>query len=182
VAFYGSCRLGELLCKKTRTFDKRSSLLGAQVKYQTATQTWIIHIRSPKSNLPQGETITLFPVRDKRFCPITFLHRLQKHKRKHGLDDDKLPFFRFASGRNITVRKINTFLKELFPPTGKHKVTGHSFRSGLVSAAANYPDLINDAHLKGWGRWRSSAFLRYEHYDHNQKQYIFNKLIATLPL
>jgi hypothetical protein len=180
VAFFGSFRLGELLSKKTRTFDKTSTLLKKHIIQATTTTSWEVWIQSPKSKLPQGETVTLFPFPNQKYCPVFFLNKLDRQQRKHDLNKDDLPFFRFQSGRNITVKKMNKFLTRIFTPEGKEYIRGHSFRSGLVSSAANYPDLINDAHIKGWGRWRSNAFLRYEHFDVEQKKYIFNKLIATL--
>ncbi len=63
------------------------------------------------------------------------------------------PLFRFRSGRNITTKKVNKFLHQIFPKQKGFNITGHSFRSGLISSAANVPDLINDTHVKGWGRY-----------------------------
>jgi hypothetical protein len=99
---------------------------------------------------------------------------------QQGLYDPDKPFFRFLSGRNITVKKINKMLAKIFPPTTQLKISGHSFRSGLISSAANFPDIVNDPHVKGWGRWKSNSFLRYELLDCEQKRWIFNKLTQKL--
>ncbi len=179
VAFFGSFRLGELLCKHPNHFDATSSLLGKHLTYCKKTNTWEIWLQSPKSNAAQGEKMVLFPLPNPKLCPVVFLTRFQKQKNKYGLAGDSLPFFRFRSGRNVTVTKMNIFLHRVFPPTDGNRITGHSFRSGLISSAANYPDLVQDTHLKGWGRWNSKAYLRYEHYDFAQKQYIFHKLVQN---
>ncbi len=97
-----------------------------------------------------------------------------------GISDPEKPFFRFSSGRNITTKKINKMLRKIFPHATNQKISGHSFRSGLVSSAANFPDIVNDPHIKGWGRWKSDTFLRYELLDCEQKRWIFNKLTQKL--
>jgi hypothetical protein len=98
----------------------------------------------------------------------------------HGLYDLDKPFFRFLSGRNITVKKINKVLAKIFPPTKHIKILGHSFRYGLISSAANFPDIVNDPLIKEWGRWKSNSFLQYELLDCEQKRWILNKLTQKL--
>lgn len=180
VAFFGSFRLGELLSKKSKSFDKKSTLKGKHVNFHKKSKHWSIWIKSPKSNNPQGEKVYLFEFGDKEFCPVQTLHMYQTMKENYGLSDKKLPFFRFVSGRNITTKKVNRFLKKIFPPGRGYNITGHSFRSGLISSAANVPDIINDTHIKGWGRWKSKAFLRYEAFTQKQRKYIFRKLSSIL--
>ncbi len=129
-----------------------------------------IWLRTPKSNLPQGETVLLFPHPNVEYCPVAGFKRFKNMQVKQGLSDPNKPVFRFASGRNITGKKINKMLKKLFPTSTGLKISGHSFRSGLISSAANYPDIISDPHVKGWGRWHSHTFLRYELLDCEQKR------------
>jgi hypothetical protein len=180
VAFFGAFRLGELLAKTKTTFDKTTTLLTKHISFQQNTNAWTIWIRQPKSKNPQGETVFLFPFNNTQFCPVnamcTYIQLLQNCSLYH----PDMPVFRFQSGRNITIKTVNALLAKLFPVALGYKVTGHSFRAGLVSSAANYPDIINDPHVQGWGRWKSNAFLRYQHFDTAQKQWIFNKLTQTL--
>lgn len=127
VAFFGSFRLGELLCKHSKIFDATSSLLGEHLTYCQTTNTWRILIQSPKSNAPQGERIILFPIPNPKLCPVKFLTRYRKQQRKYGLYENGLPVFRFRSGRNITLRKMNIFLHKIFPPRTRVQNYGTQF-------------------------------------------------------
>jgi len=179
-AFYGSFRIGELLAKKQSKFDKTTTLLTKNVKYEEENNVWSIFIKSPKTGNKQGENVYLFPVGKKDFCPVEALKKYVNLQTKIGLYREDLPLFRWQSGRCITIKKINKVLARIFPPRKGIKITGHCFRSGLISSAGNLPDIVNDTHLKGWGRWRSDTFLRYELFDMEQKKYIFKKLIQSL--
>jgi hypothetical protein len=179
-AFYGSFRLGELMAKKQNKFDKTTTLLAKNVKYDDINDLWTIWIKSPKTGNKQGENVYLFPVPRKDFCPVEALKKYINLQTRKGLFKDDLPLFRWQSGRCMTIRKVNKILARIFPPHKGIKITGHCFRSGLISSASNLPDIVNDTHLKGWGRWRSDTFLRYELFDMEQKKYIFQKLTQTL--
>jgi hypothetical protein len=88
--------------------------------------------------------------------------------------------FRWKSGKCVTIKKVNKVLAHIFPPKEGVKITGHCFRSGLISSAGNLPDVVNDTHLKGWGRWRTDTFLRYEFFDMEQKKYIAKAGTSTV--
>jgi hypothetical protein len=179
-AFYGSFRLGELTAKKQSKFDKTTTLLNKHVAYDEKNNVWTVWIKSPKTGNKQGENIYIFPVPQKDFCPVEALKKYINLQAKKNMYEPNLPLFRWQSGRCITVKKVNKILKRIFPPHKGVKITGHCFRSGLISSAGNLPDIVNDTHLKGWGRWRSDTFLRYELFDMEQKKYIFRKLIQSL--
>ena len=180
VAFYGSFRLGELMAKKEGKFDKTTTFLTKHATYDREKNVWTMWIKSPKSGNAQGENVYLFPVHSHKFCPVRVLRKYVKQKACKGLNDPQLPFFRWNSGTNITIKKVNSILRHIFPLCKGVKITGHCFRSGLISSAGNLPDVINDTHIKGWGRWRSDTFLRYELFDMEQKKYIFTKLVQSL--
>jgi integrase len=69
-AFYGSFRLGELMAKKQNKFDKTTTLLAKNVRYDDSNYLWTIWIKSPKTGNKQGENVYLFPVPRKDFCPV----------------------------------------------------------------------------------------------------------------
>jgi hypothetical protein len=115
VAFFGSFRLGELLSPKSNSFDKKSTLRGKNVVFHKKSNHWTIWIKSPKSNNPQGEKVYLFPFHNPDYCPVDILLRYSILKENHGLSDKKLPFFRFLSGRNITIKKSKQILGKSIP-------------------------------------------------------------------
>jgi hypothetical protein len=168
-AFFGSFRIGELLSKKKNTFDATSTLLTKDCTYDEYTQSIKIFLKSPKSGNPQGEYTYLFPFPEVTYCPISTVLRYTQCQRENGMLKDDLPFFRFQSGRAITGKKFNAILKRIFPPSSGRYIIGHSFRPGLISAAANLPSIVNDPHIQGWGRWNTKTFLRYQHFDIEQK-------------
>jgi hypothetical protein len=178
--FFGSFRPGELLAKKTKTFDKMSTLLNKHVRFDEVSNTWHFWVKSPKTGNPQGESVYLFPYSTPQFCPVYTLNKYVRLLKENHLFSPNLPFFRFRSGRNITVKKLNVILAKFFPLKNKKKLTAHCFRSGFISSAANLPDVVNDPHIKGWGRWKSNTFLRYELFDLEQKRWIFYRLVQSL--
>jgi hypothetical protein len=180
VCFFGSFRPGELLTKRTGKFDKTTNLLGKYVRFDGTSNTWHFWIKSPKTGNPQGESVYLFPFSNPLFCPVYTLNKYMRSLQENHLFSPDLPFFRFESGRNITIKKLNAILENFLPLKGNKKLTAHCFRSGFISSAANLPDEVNDPHLKGWGRWKSNTFLRYELFDLEQKRWIFNRLVQSL--
>ena len=88
-----------------------------------------------------------------------------------------MPVFRLSNGKNLTKSKLNSVLKITFP---SKKISCKSFRSGIPSIMANFPDIMNDKHVMGWGRWKSSSFLRYQKFDLKQKKWVFKKLAKIL--
>ncbi len=178
VAFFGSCRLGELLCEHEHKFDPFSNLLWQDVHVRSDSVT--IHIKSPKSRAPGGEFIDLFPFSDATCCPVkslTFLQSLFK------INNSERPVFMFDSGKLLTKQNFNTTLQQLLArDIGKfgYKITGHSFRQAIPTALANFPELVKDNHIMGWGRWCSSAYLSYTKLQLSQKKCIFAKIASVL--
>jgi hypothetical protein len=151
ICFFGSFRPGELLTKRTKRYDKTANLLTKHVKFDKTSNTWHFWIKSPKTGNPQGESVYLFPFSEPLFCPVYTLNKYVRLLKKNHLFSPELPFFRFKSGRNITIKKLNSILGRFLPLKGNKKLTAHCFRSGFISSAANLPDVVNDPHLKGWG-------------------------------
>ena len=174
-AFFGSFRCGELLAKGSLNFDKFSDLTWKDIS--KGKKHWSYHLKSPKIFNPKGEKVTLFPFPTKNLCPINAVSKLKKALKAEGIWDKNLPVFRLANGSNLTIKKLNTVLHVTFP---NGKISCKSFRSAIPSILANYPDLMNDRHVMGWGRWKSSSFLRYQQFDLKQKKWVFKKLAKIL--
>jgi len=176
LAFFGSFRLGELVAEKSEYFDKTTTLLWGDIS--KTKECWKIHIKKPKSNL-KFETVYLFPFPVKELCPIRYLKKLKKKQKKEKTWAWDKPVFRLSSGKNITKTFLNNLLSDVFQ-NEKRKISCKSFRCGIPSSLGNLPEIANDQHIKGWGRWNSPSFLRYEHFGLNQKKYIFQKIVMSL--
>ena len=66
-----------------------------------------------------------------------------------------------ASGKNLTRDLFVKHLREAIQAAGIDPTgfSGHSFRSGAATTAANLG--VSDAHIKMMGRWKSNAYQRY---------------------
>ena len=71
------------------------------------------------------------------------------------------PLFQFSSGAPLTRATFVVELKKAITESGHSPegFSGHSFRAGAATTAAN--NGISDAHIKLLGRWKSSAYQRY---------------------
>ena len=87
------------------------------------------------------------------------MKKLKKSQLKEKLFDFNYPVFRSKTSTFLTQKDINTFLKENFK---NFYIRGHSFRAGIPTSIANFPDLSNDNHVMGWGRWHSKNFSTYQ--------------------
>jgi hypothetical protein len=91
--------------------------------------------------------------------------------------DKNCPVFAIGENINLIHKKLNKFLKKAFP---KNKFSGHSFRAGVPSSLADFPNIANDWHVMGWGRWRSSIFLNYQKRTKKQSKWVFKKIEKCL--
>jgi hypothetical protein len=87
------------------------------------------------------------------------------------------------NGNFLTLPTLNTFLYTFLSRSidedARH-ITAHSFRAALPSALANSPDIANDADIRAWGRWNSSAYKKYTRLKPRQKRVIFSKILEAL--
>ena len=179
VAFFGSCRLGELLGEHEHIFDPYTTLLWQDLTIRSDSVT--LHIKSPKSRSPSGEFIDLFLFSDSTCCPVKSISLLQSLC--IGPRSIARPVFCFDSGKLLTKQNFNATLQQLLAnDIGKsgYKISGHSFRQAIPTVLAKYPDLVKDNHIMGWGRWCSSAYLSYTKLQLCQKKCIFSKIAMLL--
>ena len=179
MAFFGSCRIGEILSPVVNNYDPKTTLLWGDLK--NVNEGWIIHIKSPKSRMEGGEYLDIFPFKGHQCCPVKAIHQL-KNMSPHSTST-KNPVFMFKNGSLLTKNTFNEKIRELIKGTlgtfGKN-FSGHSFRAGIPSALAKYPELVTDNHIMGWGRWGSAAYLSYTRLKADQKKEIFEKITVVL--
>jgi len=181
IAFFGSCRMGELLAVAGKNFDPATTLLWKDLKFNG--KSWLIHIKSPKSRIQGGEYIDIFPFEQHNCCPVKALLAWQKLS-PHAKYPDR-PVFMFENATCLTKQTFNITIKNLLC----HKmgdscknITGHSFRAGIPSMLAKFPELASDSHIMGWGRWCSKAYLCYTRLKIDQKFKMFRKIVHVLNL
>ena len=125
----------------------------------------------------------LFQFKGFHCCPVAALRALKAKQLAAGMDNPELPVFRFASGRNLTHTALNDILAELFADIcqpGVNSVSCHSFRAGIPSTLALFPDIVNNDMIKGWGRWNSDYYEKYTRLKLPQKEKIFSSISDAL--
>ena len=163
ISFWGSLRLGEVLCEEVQAFSPLSDLLGTDVILMSATSL-ALWIRDPKVPKKFGDVVEIwstpaFPDIDP---VLAFSAYWERRKDRFPLS---YPLFLAASGKIFTHSLFNATLQALIShfsvelELSVNKWTGHSFRSGL-------PTLLQSAgfkeeDIKAWGRWVSDAFQAY---------------------
>jgi len=136
--------------------------------------SWIIHIKSPKSGLKGGEFVDIFEFLGQNCCPVSALDRLKSISPNSNLINT--PVFTFSNGKPLTKNVFNKTITDLLKPelsSSNGKILGHSFRAGIPSLLAKYPELIKDGFIKGWGRWSSETYKCYTRLKQNQKHEMF---------
>lgn len=179
IAFFGSLRLGEILCKNENVYNSNENLLWKDVIFREDGSI-LLRIKIAKNKKVQGEFIDLFEFPDHRFCPVKILKKLKSLKSKI---DQSVPVFMFESGKLLTPTAYNKILPDLLFPYLGHSAkeySGHSLRAGIPSILASNPDLASDCELKKWGRWQSDSYLLYCRLKLDQKKSLFNKIVHTM--
>ena len=119
----------------------------------------------PKNKEKQTENLDLRTFPDERYCPVTQLNKLVDYLERDGREvrQEQAIFLR-SSGKMLTMDAMNAILKlallPLFPDNGGFW-SCHSFRAGLATTMANYPELFSEEEIKAIGRWNSEAFKAY---------------------
>jgi hypothetical protein len=157
LAFWGQCRLGELL--STSSSDLSTTSRPARSHFTHSTRSIGTHtLALPRTKTNRnGEKVVLTP-RSDSLDPIS---RVRSHFTANNLPDN-LPLFAYAtpSGpRMLTKAAFLSRCNQVWTAAGYPRTTGHSFRIGgtteLLTSGVP-PDVV-----KSMGRWSSDSFLRY---------------------
>jgi hypothetical protein len=180
--FFGTVRMGEILAYAEKSFSPASDLLWEDVRCSSPSFL-LIHLKNPKSGIPGGEKVDLFEFPGYDCCPVQAIRNLRAKQIEAGNSDESLPVFRFSSGKNLTCAIMNKILADLLPDfcsPGHDSVTCHSFRAGIPSTIALFPDLMSSDQIKGWGRWQSDCYMLYTRLSLIEKEQIFDKIRQAL--
>ena len=151
-AFWGSLRVGEILCPLSSSFDVKSSCLLSDLQLSEAGMK--IWIRSPKVFSPQGDVVEIFEVKSSSLDPVGAMKYYCKlRQEKHGYKKES-PLFVEEDGKPFTRQKFNKFLHQFldhYVQDDKDSLSGHSFRSGLATLMETAG--VSQEDIKAWGRW-----------------------------
>ncbi len=179
VAFFGSFRMGEILSPNENSFDINATLTWSDLKKQKLS--WSVHLKSPKSRNKYGEFVNIFPFPGHNCCPFKALEHLSDISTN--AIEKNLPVFMFDNRKLLTKQIFNSTVQNLLRKHLGEKanlIKGHSFRAGIPSLLARFPEMVSDKHILGWGRWSSEAYLSYTRLKYDQKLAIYEKIVNVL--
>lgn len=156
-AFWGQCRLGELLPSSSSVpssspFPARSDFKRSERNPLSCT----IHLPRTKTHR-HGQDVVLVDQR----TPINPISLLKKHLRVNDVPRDA-HLFSYTSASGLSSLTKSRFLRRcnsIWGPLGYPHTTGHCFRIGGTTElliAGTPPEVV-----KATGRWSSDSFLRY---------------------
>ena len=159
LSFFGALRPGESLVKFESHYDPTLTLCKKDVTFvkgniEGERDAIHLNIKNSKTNKSgNSETIVIYETKDE-LCPVKATRKFMFLNRT--LKDNK-PFLMGDNNKPMTLKRMNNILKSLSEKTFKNgMISGHSFRSGLVSMLAKKG--YTDSQLKLIGRWSSRAF------------------------
>ena len=163
ISFWGSLRIGEVLCEKPQNFAPASDLLGSDVICMSPTSI-ALWLRDPKVPKEFGDVVEIWSTPQfPDINPFTSFSAFWKQRNK--LFKPTQPLFMRVDGKNFTHRSFGNTLQALLShyslqlELGANRWTGHSFRSGLPTLLQSAG--FKDEEIKAWGRWASASFQLY---------------------
>jgi len=183
LAFFGTIRMGELLSGSESTFDESTTLTWGDVLYREEDDSFLLHLKIPKSAVREGEFVDIFPFKKFGCCPVAALKEHHKIQTAAGRGRWQDPVFIFPNGKMMTKSCLNQALKTLMQDVCDFTVNSlscHSFRAGVPSELERHPDMMSSDDIKGWGRWNSEAYEKYTRLKLDQKKKIFKKITDIL--
>ena len=181
LCFFTSCRMGELVPSQERNFDASTTLLWDNVREINNTE-FIMFVPYSKTTGFKGKIVDIFEIKGDKNCPAAAIRRLRKMMREKTDFKSNVPVFSFHSGKNLTKKQINLWLSSLLEDfvDSNHKITGHSFRAGIPSTLACYPDEFPNNVIKTWGMWESNSYKLYIKHEREGKRALFEKIVKCL--
>ena len=157
-AFFGFCRLGELLLPSPGSFNPRLHLAWGDMAVDNPLAPRMVKLHLKQSKTDQfGRGVDIIVGRtDRELCPVGAILAYVAAR-----GDRQGPFFLSSSMSPLTKPTFITELRKILMALGLPDVNyaGHSFRIGAATSAALAG--VEDSTIQLLGRWQSAAFLRY---------------------
>ena len=181
LCFFTSCRMGELVPSQERNFDASTTLLWDNVREINNTE-FIMFVPYSKTTGFKGKIVDIFEIKGDKNCPAAAIRKLRKMMREKTDFKSNVPVFSFHSGKNLTKKQINLWLSSLLEDfvDSNHKITGHSFRAGIPSTLACFPEEFPNNVIKTWGMWESNSYKLYIKHEREGKRALFEKIVKCL--
>jgi hypothetical protein len=181
VCFFTSCRMGELLANAEWSFDPQTTLKWENVKFLEGNEITVFVPFSKTSGF-DGFFLDIFPVENSELCPVLALEKLVRDLRLANCYKKENPVFQFEGGKNLTTTKMNEILSKFLHDftSDSLKISCHSFRAGIPSAIAAFPDKAKVSDIMQWGNWNSDSYKRYIKQDKEKKRVLFRKIVSLL--
>ena len=164
LGFWGSFRMGELVCKEKFKYHESTALLPTDIQFQTDSVS--IWVRSPKIWSEGGDVIEVWSVTENPdLDPVAALSCFMKLRHSTHGEANLAPLFLHEDGSLYHHTELNKDLKNMldqFPALSsstRECWSAHSFRAGLATLLSNLG--FRDEQIKSWGRWRSNAYRAY---------------------
>ena len=158
--FWSSCRGGEMAMEREEEFDPNNHLLWTDVVPSEDGESITLTLRAPKEVKGLRKvTVEMFMVGGD-LCPVEAWKKFLGHNQLGR--EPGLPVFRWDSGRNITLQKLNTLLKTFLGDKVDYtegKLGVHCFRNAILSLMKE-GGWAEEA-IQAQGRWTSEAFRAY---------------------
>ena len=182
ISFFTSCRMGEILSVKEKSFDPCTTFMWKHV-YPADEIGKTVYVPYTKTEGLRGKNLDLFHFNVKSCCPILAIEKLEKLAKQEGTYNPEKPVLTFRSGKYLTVKKLNEILKELLldlSPDGVTHHTCHSFRAAIPTLLSAHPNNATVKQIKEWGGWDSDSFKKYVKSDKNRKKEFFGQITVFL--
>ena len=166
----GSFRSSELLSPTESGFISEETFCWSRMtekgglvdgKWTSWFEIKLLRPKEYKEGRSNGVLVELFHIPESRWCPVTAM-RAYMGDNKLG-QEDNTPVFRWRSGRCVTGKAINAFIKEacgqLSEYPGNCYLATHSFRAGIATILGAMG--VEEDKIQSIGRWQSSAWVRY---------------------
>jgi len=183
MAFYTSCRMGELVSAVEYGFDSNTTLKWVNISITPEDDGATIFIPFTKAKKFLGETVDIFRFNISNFCPVVNILKLKQMQIELGIFNPIHPVFKFRSGSFVTTKKVNTVLKDFTSTMFSHDIitiTGHSFRASVPTLLASLPNCSKSQSIKEWGRWSSESYKMYSKNIRKERKILFDMLVPVL--
>lgn len=181
VAFYTSCRLGELLAPRRLGFDKATTLKWADVAFLENGEI-LITLPYTKTTGFKGDCLTLYPLVNDAKCPVKAVKRLKSSLTRNGLYNESFPVFVMSTGVFLTTFTLNKVMGDLLSDfvDDETALTAHSFRCAIPSAISASNISNRETIVKEWGRWETTCYTRYTRREEERKRKLFYDVVKLL--
>ncbi len=180
VAFFTSCRMGEILAP-TEKADSVKTLTWKNVVF-TCSSNILIYLPFTKTTGFKGKFLDIFEIKAAVYCPVKAMKELRHLCGKYNMFDEKKPVFTLMSNKFLTVAGMNKILSSLLSDFTDENfgISCHSFRAAIPNLMSEHPEVFSKDNVKQWGNWSSDSYKRYTRSDINKNRVLFGKILHFL--